>query len=116
MDRKALPEPDISGQLEGQFVAPRNSTEELLVGIWKEVLGAERIGVKENFFDLGGHSLLAVQVLSRVRAAFGIEVSFRRLFESSTIEELAVLIEEILIEKLETLSDEEAQTLLAAES
>ncbi len=112
IDRKALPEPDIAGQSHHGYVTPRNSAEEVLVDIWKEVLGIERIGVMDNFFDLGGHSLLAIQVLSRIRRAFGIEAPLRRLFEAATIEALALLVEQFLIEHLNNLSEEEAEALL----
>jgi len=112
IDRKALPVPDFGAQGQDRYVAPRNPTEEILAGIWQEVLGVERIGVKANFFDLGGHSLLAVQVLSRVRSAFGIEISLRTLFAATSIERLAEAIEECLIEQLDELSEDEAQALL----
>jgi amino acid adenylation domain-containing protein/non-ribosomal peptide synthase protein (TIGR01720 family) len=112
IDRKALPAPDMLGQSDRAYIAPRNPAEEALVDIWKEVLGIERVGVADNFFDLGGHSLLAVQVLSRLRRTFGIEVPLRRLFEASTIEALALLVEELLIAHLDNLSDEEAEALL----
>jgi acyl-coenzyme A synthetase/AMP-(fatty) acid ligase/acyl carrier protein len=77
VDRRALPEPD-STALGTDFLAPRSPVEELVAGIWAEVLGLERISVVDNFFDLGGHSLLATQVISRVRDAFGQEVAFVR--------------------------------------
>jgi amino acid adenylation domain-containing protein len=112
IDRKALPAPDIVAQKESRYVAPRNPTEEILAGIWKEVLGLERIGIEDNFFDLGGHSLMAVQVLARVRAVFDVDVPLRRVFEASTIAQLALVIEEYLIEQLESLSEEEALALL----
>lgn len=112
IDRKALPAPDMAGQSDCVYVAPRNPAEEILAGIWKEVLGLERVGVMDNFFDLGGHSLLAVQVLSRIRRAFGIEVPLRRIFDAATIEASALLVEELLIEHLNSLSEEEAEALL----
>jgi acyl carrier protein len=112
IDRKALPQPDMAAQSGRAYTAPRNAAEETLVGIWQEVLGIEKIGVADNFFDLGGHSLLAVQVLSRLRRVFGIEVPLRRLFEASAIEALALLVEELLIAHLDNLSDEEAEALL----
>ena len=67
--------------------------EELLAGIWSEVLGVERVGREENFFELGGHSLLATQVMCRVREAFGVEVGLRELFERPTVKELGQSIE-----------------------
>lgn len=112
IDRKALPKPDMNKQSDHAFVAARNPAEETLVEIWQEVLSIEKIGVKDNFFELGGHSLLAVQVLSRIRKAFGIEVPLRQLFEAATIEELALLVEEVLIEHLSNLSEEEAEAML----
>jgi amino acid adenylation domain-containing protein/non-ribosomal peptide synthase protein (TIGR01720 family) len=112
IDRKALPAPDIAAQRESRYVAPRNSAEDILAAIWQEVLGLERVGIEDNFFDLGGHSLTAVQVLSRVRAAFDVEVPLRRVFEASTIAQLALVVEECLIEQLEELSEEEALALL----
>jgi acyl-coenzyme A synthetase/AMP-(fatty) acid ligase/acyl carrier protein len=112
IDRKALPEMDISSQTECLHVAPRNSVEQRLAAIWKGVLDVERVGVKDNFFDLGGHSLLAMQVLSRVRVAFGVDLALHRLYEAATVERSALLVEEEIIKKLEGLSDEEAQSLL----
>lgn len=115
IDRKALPAPDIAAQRESRYVAPRTPAEEILADIWKEVLGLQRVGVEDNFFDLGGHSLIAVQVLSRVRAAFDVEVPLRRVFEASTVARLARAVEDSLIEQLEGISDEEALALLEEE-
>src|SRR5262249_20920982 len=67
VDLAALPAPEAGQGV--AFVAPRNPVEAQLVGIWREVLGLETIGVHDNFFELGGHSLLAAQVISRVRSA-----------------------------------------------
>src|SRR5439155_763286 len=63
VDRKALPAPDRSTGLKTTYVAPRTPTEEILAGIWAEILGRERVGVEDNFFELGGHSLMAMQVV-----------------------------------------------------
>ncbi len=86
VDRRALPEPNAQRpELESCFVAPRTPAEELLAGIWSEVLGLFRVGIHDNFFELGGHSLLGAQVISRLRDALGIELPLRFLFESPTV-------------------------------
>jgi len=98
IDRRALPAPERS---EDAYVAPRTAMEELLAGIWAEVLGLERVGVTESFFDLGGHSILATQVIARVRRTLGMEVPLQALFETPTVEVLARTMEERLVEALD---------------
>src|SRR5579859_5531527 len=94
IDRRALPSPDRSRpELDKAFMAPRTPTEELLAEIWGKLLGIERVGIHDNFFDLGGHSLLATQLVSRVREAFQVEIPLRRLFEVPTVAGLAESIE-----------------------
>jgi amino acid adenylation domain-containing protein len=90
IDRRSLPSPDRSGP-EGQknYVGPRNQVEDLLAGIWANVLGVEKVGVLDNFFDLGGHSLLGTQVMSRIREAFQTELPLRSLFENPSVAGLA---------------------------
>jgi amino acid adenylation domain-containing protein len=95
IDRRALPPPE-ADQLppaEG-FVPPGTPAEELLAGIWGEVLGRSGIGAGDDFFDLGGHSLLVGQVLARVRDAFGVELPVRAAFEARTLAALAARIAE----------------------
>ncbi len=105
VDRRALPAPERIG-LQDAYVPPRTPTEEALVAIWIAVLGVERVGVHDNFFDLGGHSLLATQVMSRTQAAFQLDLPVRDLFESPTIAELAERIDDDEIaSKLRDLSD-----------
>ena len=95
VDRLALRIPDgLHAELEETFVAGRTPNEELLAEIWGAVLGVERVGIHDNFFQLGGHSLLATQVVSRIRDAFKVEMPLRRLFESPTVAGLAESIEQ----------------------
>jgi acyl carrier protein len=75
------------------YVAPRTETEERVVRIWRELLGRERVGVNDHFFDLGGHSLLTTRLLSRLRDAFGVEVPLPAFFEEPTVAALAEGIE-----------------------
>ncbi|HEV2859768.1 MAG TPA: amino acid adenylation domain-containing protein, partial [Pyrinomonadaceae bacterium] len=90
IDRRALPAPGEHVQpRESLYVAPRDETEEALAAVWRDVLGAERVGVYDNFFDLGGHSLLATQVITRVRDTLGVELTLKRFFEHPVIAELA---------------------------
>jgi amino acid adenylation domain-containing protein len=126
LDRKALPAPDRSSrELGASYVAPRTPVEEMIAEIWAKVLQIDKVGIYDNFFDLGGHSLLATQVVSRVRAAFQVELPLRTLFEKQSVEELAKAITEMQAKKacpgvlvdmladIEALSDEETQRLLA---
>jgi acyl carrier protein len=86
VDRRALPAPDWSRrELEDVYVAPRTPVEEVLSGIWEQVIGVDQVGVTDSFFELGGHSLLAVQVISRVRNAFGVVLPLQNLFEAPTV-------------------------------
>ncbi len=88
VDRKALPEPDISvGQ--NAYLAPRSETEKRLCDIWQEVLGVEQVGITDNFFQLGGHSLLATRLVARINQAFGVAFSVKLLFSSQTVETAA---------------------------
>ena len=88
VDRKALPAPELRPP-EICFVAPRNSMEEELAGIWCDLLRLKQVGVRDNFFEMGGHSLMATQVISRVRNAFGVELPRQAVFEDPTVEEFA---------------------------
>jgi acyl carrier protein len=135
LDRRALPVPDAAAAGEG-FVRPRDATEETLAAIWAEVLERGAVGVTDDFFDLGGHSMLAMRVAARARAAFGVELTVRALFEYRTVEALARLVAELgaaapaaeepvpaadasphsLLAALGDLSDEALDRLLGAET
>jgi amino acid adenylation domain-containing protein len=94
VDRKALPDPEwFLTQRQGDYVAPRSATQKGVAEIWCELLGVEQLGLWDDFFDLGGHSLLAVQVMSRIRERFGVELGIGQIFESPTLEELAAAID-----------------------
>lgn len=93
VDRAKLPSPDDTASAEAEYVAPRTETETQLAAIWMDVLKKERVGITDNFLSLGGHSLMAIRVLGKISKAFGVRLPLRVLFETPTIEGLAVLIE-----------------------
>ena len=126
LDRRALPEPDRARpDQDVAFVAPRNAAEEVIAGIWANILRLERVGVHDRFFELGGHSLLATQVISRVSEAFQIELPLRSLFERPTVEGLALavtdawgeaeIVEEIAAtwKQVQQLSEQEVAAMLS---
>ena len=84
LDRRALPAPE-AGPAEGGYTAPGTEVEQVLCGLWAELLGVERVGIHDDFFELGGHSLLATRVVARLRGLFRIEVPLRVLFETPTV-------------------------------
>ncbi|MGA6174805.1 amino acid adenylation domain-containing protein [Streptomyces sp. NPDC012600] len=115
LDRRALPAPDQRPDLRAEYVAPRTDAEELVAEVWAEVLGLDRVGALDDFFDLGGHSLLATRVVARIRAAAELTVPLRTLFVHRTAEAFALAVEDLLLAEIEALTDEDAGRLLATE-
>ena len=93
LDRNALPEPEKVVSRETSFIAPRTPVEEVLAGIWAQLLDVPQISIEDNFFELGGHSLLATQVISHIRTSFGVEIPLPQLFESANLVALAAQIQ-----------------------
>ncbi len=102
VDRRALPAPEASRpDLAAEYVPPSTPAEEAVAAVWCEVLGIERVGIHDDFYDLGGHSLLLPQVMQRLRRDFQIEVPLRSLAEETTVAELALTVEELLLAQIE---------------
>ena len=80
--------PDLSSD----YVAPGNSTEQIIAKIWQELLKIDKVGVYDNFFELGGHSLLAIQLIAWIQRDFNVELSIRQIFETPTVSNLATAI------------------------
>jgi acyl transferase domain-containing protein/acyl carrier protein len=97
------------------YVAPRNDFERTIVTICQELIGIEQMGIYDNFFELGGHSLLATQLVSRLRKHFSVDLSLRSLFETPTIAHVANVIEELIVKKIEELSEDDARLLVSGE-
>ncbi len=97
LDRECLPAPEGAERLQSEraFRPPSSPTEEVLAGIWREVLKVERVGRDDDFFDLGGHSLLATRVVSRVNAALGAELPLMALFQAPSLAGLGAEIDRL---------------------
>ncbi|MBW4636388.1 MAG: amino acid adenylation domain-containing protein [Iphinoe sp. HA4291-MV1] len=96
VNRNDLPAPDLSRpQVESDFVNPRTSIEQQIADIWAHVLKLEQVGIHDNFFELGGYSLIAIQIMTRLRQIFGVELPLHILMEAATIAKLGDRIEKI---------------------
>ena len=129
VDRRGLPVPVPDAEARGEAAVPsRTAVEQVLAGMWAELLGREGVGLHDNFFDLGGHSLLATQLVSRVRIGFEVDLPLRALFQRPTVAGLAAALterpgERVRIEnnadailQVLRLSDDEVERLLAGDA
>ena len=107
LDRQALPKPD-ARQSQQVWVAPVTELEQQVAAVWADILGAERVGLTDHFFEMGGHSLLAMQVVSRLRQVLGREVPLKLVFEQPRLEGFATA-----LQVLEAREGEQAPPLLA---
>ncbi len=99
IDRKALPQLEIAASRTAVYVPPRGPVEEAIASILSDLLGLERVGVHDNFFDLGGHSLFATQLMARIRDTFSVEPSLRDFLEDATVATLVRQVENGLRER-----------------
>jgi len=93
IDKKRLPAPDVRHSAKEGYVAPESETEMTLVDIWQQVMGLEKIGIRDGFFELGGHSLKAVRIMIQIRKEMNVEVSLKTLFFLKNIEGIAKYID-----------------------
>ncbi|MGB7606717.1 MAG: amino acid adenylation domain-containing protein, partial [Lutisporaceae bacterium] len=118
VDRKALPEPNGSISSGSEYEAPRNSTEEKLVTIWREVLGIEKIGINDNFFELGGHSLKATSLVAKIHKVLNTEIPLKEIFKAPTIKEISEYIrasEESIYSSIETVEEKDYYEMSSAQ-
>ncbi|HET9985575.1 MAG TPA: amino acid adenylation domain-containing protein, partial [Longimicrobiales bacterium] len=125
LDRAALPDP-VSEEPVSVYVAPRNAAEATVATVWGEVLGRERVGALDDFFEIGGHSLLGMRILARLGSRLRRQLPLRLLFEARTVASLAAALEqdlqaaaeaaemEQMLAALEQIPEEDARRLLAA--
>ena len=114
VDRTALPDPTVDNTLRDEiFTAPRSPIEERLATILCSLLSLSEVSAKDNFFLLGGHSLLGTQLIGKIRSTFGVDLALRTLFDAPTIAELSSEIERLIVKRIDNMSEDEAQALLA---
>ena len=129
VDRKRLPEPDTTRpDIQSPYVPPSNPIEEIVAGIWTDVLGLDRVGVEDAFLELGGHSILAVQIQARLNEIFPFDIALSEIFEAQNVARLAtrlralglehrVDVEDIcrMLQMIQGLSEEEIAAHMSAE-
>jgi amino acid adenylation domain-containing protein len=116
INRSALPSNDGENTIVDQgYDAPSTAVEERVVAILSQLLHIERIGINDNFFNLGGHSLLGAQLIARISDSFGVELSLLSIFDDPTVKGISAEIERLILAKLDSMSEDEAQRLLASQ-
>ncbi len=101
--------------LSAEIAAPTNDYEQTILDIWKELFGFDEIGIQDHFMDLGGHSILAIQLASRLREAFQVEIPMSTVFSMPTVAKLALVVEEALLDEIEQLTIDESEVLVEFE-
>src|SRR3984885_1456 len=110
LDLAMLPQPTDANLLESKAAkAPATPIEEKLLTVMRELLKSDAVSAEDNFFLAGGHSLLGMQLVMRLRDAFGVDLTLQQLFEAPTVERLALVVETMLIDAIDAMSDEEAE-------
>ncbi|MGW4109768.1 non-ribosomal peptide synthetase [Actinosynnema sp. NPDC004786] len=112
VDRKRLPAPERPRGGDAEYVPCEGPAQEAVAEIWRELLGLERVGARDDFFDLGGHSLMATRFSARVRQRFDVDLPVRAVFSTPTVAELAGEIERLLVAKIDDMSEDEVRALL----
>ncbi|HET8846976.1 MAG TPA: KR domain-containing protein, partial [Ktedonobacteraceae bacterium] len=92
-------------QIGSPYVAPQAEAEQNIVKLWQDLLGIKQIGIHDDFFELGGNSLLGTQLISRLRQMFQVDLSLRTLFEAPTVAELAISIEEMILDEISAIPE-----------
>lgn len=117
LDRAALPVPGQVNTLRDEsFAAPATPTQERVASILASLLQVQEVGVDDNFFMLGGHSMLGAQLVMRIADAFGVDLSLRALFDAPTVRLLSAQVEDLVLARVQSLSDDDALRLLEQES
>jgi acyl carrier protein len=112
VDRARLPEPTSANALrDREYVAPQTLIEQRLAALIAPLLKIERVGVNDNFFFLGGHSLLGTQLITRIREAFGVDLSLLNLFDHPTLAGMSAEIERLILAKIEAMNGEPLQSV-----
>jgi acyl carrier protein len=104
LDRKALPDLAAVQPARAEYTAPRTDTEQVLAQIWSDVLGVDKVGVEDNFFDLGGDSVRSMLIIMRIKTAFDVILTPRDVLSTRSISALANVVEDAILSELERIA------------